>query len=215
MLLLIPRPDFSLLFLRISGSTNRVEECMGQDPEILRGRILARLRIRRMSRFSKTRRPKLRILMLDSTGLACSSRARKGCNGLSGGSLCRFPCCVRGCDRRLYRLSSRNPEAGWTLGDLPIYLFDLKLSSSVSSFASSSYPLQSLKDGTRCVRLVNLEILGSYGTVVLLQNPEMLLGPEGHFWSPEAALDPEIAFRTRRLSEDAEVDGEPVGSSRS
>ncbi|KAF3576672.1 hypothetical protein DY000_02031654 [Brassica cretica] len=51
---------------------------MGQDPGILRGRILARLRTRGMSRFSKTRRPKLRILMLVSTGLACSSRARKG-----------------------------------------------------------------------------------------------------------------------------------------
>nr|VDD08843.1 unnamed protein product [Brassica oleracea] len=46
---------------------------MGQDPGILRGRIFARLRTRGMSRFSKTRRPKLRILMLDSTGLACSS----------------------------------------------------------------------------------------------------------------------------------------------
>ncbi|KAF3604394.1 hypothetical protein F2Q69_00035658 [Brassica cretica] len=88
------RPDFSLRFLRLSGSTNRVEECMGQDPGILRGRILSRLRTKGMSRFSKTRRPKLRILMLDSTGLACSSRARKGCNGLSGGSSCRFPCCV-------------------------------------------------------------------------------------------------------------------------
>ncbi|KAH0903147.1 LOW QUALITY PROTEIN: hypothetical protein HID58_042650, partial [Brassica napus] len=273
------KPDFSLRFLRLSGSTNRVEECMGHDPRILRGRILARLRTRGMSR------PKLRILMLDSTGLACSSRARKGCNGLSGGSLCRFPCClltssqdctltfgrgdvqhiswtcclrravvsmpnkeggniwlnsaidswplstitaicpsevshhqcwddlascfhgtqrilgmlsqnleVRGCDRRLYRLSSRNPEAGWTLvkepiacmdlspgtlrifvrgpdgcvdlqGDLPVSLFDSKSSSSgrlsliarlfgaVSSFASSSYPLGSLKDGTRSVRL--------------------------------------------------------------
>ncbi|KAF3518078.1 hypothetical protein DY000_02060880 [Brassica cretica] len=32
----------------------------------------------------------------------------------------------------------------------------------------------------------------------------MLLGPEDRFWSPEAALDPEIAFRTRRLSEDPE-----------
>ncbi|KAF2595604.1 hypothetical protein F2Q68_00009756 [Brassica cretica] len=32
----------------------------------------------------------------------------------------------------------------------------------------------------------------------------MLLGPQGRFWSPEAALDPEIAFRTRRLSEDPE-----------
>ncbi|KAF3603659.1 hypothetical protein F2Q69_00035660 [Brassica cretica] len=43
----------------------------------------------------------------------------------------------------------------------------------------------------------------------------MLLGPEGRFWSPEAALDPEIAFRTRRLSEDPEVDGEPEGTRRS
>ncbi|KAF3582314.1 hypothetical protein DY000_02030679 [Brassica cretica] len=56
-------------------------------------------------------------------------------------------------------------------------------------------------------RRFNGRILGSNGTVVLLQNPEMLLGPEGRFQSPEAALDPEIAFRTRRLSEDPEVDG--------
>ncbi|KAL0745976.1 hypothetical protein Bca101_101508 [Brassica carinata] len=65
--------DFSLHFLRLYGSTNRVDECMGQDPRILRGRILARLRIRGMRRFNKTRRTKLRILMLDSTGLACAS----------------------------------------------------------------------------------------------------------------------------------------------
>ncbi|KAF3557392.1 hypothetical protein F2Q69_00013787 [Brassica cretica] len=56
-------------------------------------------------------------------------------------------------------------------------------------------------------RRFNGRILGSNGTVVLLQNPEMLLGPKGRFQSPEAALDPEIAFRTRRLSEDPEVDG--------
>ncbi|KAH0905966.1 hypothetical protein HID58_037793 [Brassica napus] len=35
-------------FLEVSGLMNRVEECMGQDPGILRGRILARLRIRGM-----------------------------------------------------------------------------------------------------------------------------------------------------------------------
>ncbi|WZY86808.1 hypothetical protein YC2023_033192 [Brassica napus] len=63
-------------------------------------------------------------------------------------------------------------------------------------------------------RRFNDRILGSNGTLVLLQNLEMLLGPEGRFWSPDAALDPEIAFRTRRLSEDPEVDGEPRGSSR-
>ncbi|KAH0862550.1 LOW QUALITY PROTEIN: hypothetical protein HID58_079761 [Brassica napus] len=44
--------DFSLHFLRPSGSMNRVEECMGQEPGILRGRILARLRIRGMRRSS-------------------------------------------------------------------------------------------------------------------------------------------------------------------
>ena len=63
-------------------------------------------------------------------------------------------------------------------------------------------------------RRFNGRILGSNGTVVLLQNPEMLLGLEGRFWSPEAALDPKIAFRNWRLSEDPEVDGEPGGSSR-
>ncbi|KAF2562735.1 hypothetical protein F2Q70_00016792 [Brassica cretica] len=116
---------------------------------------------------------------------------------------------VRGCDWRLYGLSSRNPEAGWTLVKEPVACMELspgtlRIFGAVSSFASSSYPLGSLKDGTRCVRLLNLGILGSYGTVVLLQNSEMLLGPQGRFWSPEAALDPEIAFRTRRLSEDPE-----------
>ncbi|KAF2584665.1 hypothetical protein F2Q70_00035898 [Brassica cretica] len=83
----------------------------------------------------------------------------------------------------LYRLSSRNPEAGWTLVKETVACMDLS-------------------PGT-------LRILGSNGTVVVLQNPEILLGPEGRFWSPEAALDPEIAFRTQRLSEDPEVDGEP------
>ncbi|KAF3520816.1 hypothetical protein DY000_02060390 [Brassica cretica] len=75
--------DFSLHFLRLSGSMNRVEEYMGQDPRILRGRILARLGIRGMRRFNKIWRPKLRILMLDPVGLACASRACKSCNGLS------------------------------------------------------------------------------------------------------------------------------------
>ncbi|KAF2596307.1 hypothetical protein F2Q68_00010490 [Brassica cretica] len=62
--------DFSLHFMRLSGSMNRVEECMGQDLGVfLRGRILVRLRIRGMRRFNKTRR----ILMLDSAGLACAT----------------------------------------------------------------------------------------------------------------------------------------------
>ncbi|KAF3578849.1 hypothetical protein DY000_02032114 [Brassica cretica] len=41
---------FSLHFWRLSGSMNHVEECMGQDPRILRGRILGRLRIKGMRR---------------------------------------------------------------------------------------------------------------------------------------------------------------------
>ncbi|KAF2577195.1 hypothetical protein F2Q68_00004635 [Brassica cretica] len=65
--------DFSFHFLRFSGSMNLVEECMGQDPGILRGRILARLRIRGMRRFNTTQRPKLRILMLDPVGLSSAS----------------------------------------------------------------------------------------------------------------------------------------------
>ncbi|KAF2583061.1 hypothetical protein F2Q68_00005397 [Brassica cretica] len=71
------RQDSSLHFWRLSGSMNRVEECMGQDPRILRGRILARLRIRGMRRFNKTRRPKMRILMLDYNSLAYASLACK------------------------------------------------------------------------------------------------------------------------------------------
>ena len=35
------------------------------------------------------------------------------------------------------------------------------------------------------------------------------MGPEGHFWSPEAALDPEVPIRTQRLSKDPEVVWEP------
>ncbi|KAF3502039.1 hypothetical protein F2Q69_00042345 [Brassica cretica] len=55
------------------ASANTPDACDAPDPGVLRGRILARLRIRRMRRFNKTRRPKLRILMLDSAGLACAS----------------------------------------------------------------------------------------------------------------------------------------------
>ncbi|KAG5400039.1 hypothetical protein IGI04_014646 [Brassica rapa subsp. trilocularis] len=150
-------PDFSFLFLRISGSTNRVEECMGQDPGILRARILARLRIRRMSRVTKTRRPKLRILMLDSTGLACSSRARKG----------SVASCV---------VPGLNLEAGWTLVKQPVACMDLgpgtlRLFGAVSSFASSRYSLGSLKDGTRCVRLLNLEFRDASHSTFRRQHP--------------------------------------------
>ncbi|KAF3579282.1 hypothetical protein DY000_02030970 [Brassica cretica] len=46
---------------------------LGLSSGNLRGRVLARLRIRGMRRFNKTRRPKLRILMLDPAGIACAS----------------------------------------------------------------------------------------------------------------------------------------------
>ncbi|KAF2574885.1 hypothetical protein F2Q70_00002920 [Brassica cretica] len=48
------------------------------------------------------------------------------------------------------------------------------------------------------IRGFNCWIMGSNETVVLFPNPEMLLGPKGRFWSLEAALDPEVTFRTRR-----------------
>ncbi|KAH0859655.1 LOW QUALITY PROTEIN: hypothetical protein HID58_087916 [Brassica napus] len=214
----------------LSDSTNRVEECMGQYPAILRGRILATLRIRRTKRLNMTPRPKLRILMLDFTGLACASRACKGFGAsclvsrsyldfwvegtfsmfvlVPGDNLVdswyrsRSPTaicpsevshhqcwddlasCFQGTQRILGMLAQnlevlryiflkpivREPDGCVDLqGDLSVYLFDLKSSSSgglsliarlfgaVYSFASSSYPLESLKDGTRCVKLVNLE----------------------------------------------------------
>ncbi|KAL0749734.1 hypothetical protein Bca101_031737 [Brassica carinata] len=126
--------DFSLHFLRLSSSMDRVDECMGPEPGILRGRILARLGIRGMRRFNKTRSPKLRILMLDSAGLACASWACKSCNGLSfrgdvrPQSMLGWPGIVLSWNpedpghalpksegtRRLNALSSQNPEAGWT-----------------------------------------------------------------------------------------------------
>ncbi|KAF3540496.1 hypothetical protein F2Q69_00023081 [Brassica cretica] len=49
------------------------EACAAPVPGILRGRILGRLRIRGMRMFNKTRKPKLKILMLDPDGLACAS----------------------------------------------------------------------------------------------------------------------------------------------
>ncbi|KAF3505587.1 hypothetical protein F2Q69_00005988 [Brassica cretica] len=55
------------------ASAHTPDACATYESGILRGIILARLRIRGMRRFNKTRRPKLRILMLDTAGLACAS----------------------------------------------------------------------------------------------------------------------------------------------
>ncbi|KAF3514156.1 hypothetical protein F2Q69_00006401 [Brassica cretica] len=65
-------------------------------------------------------------------------------------------------------------------------------------------------------RRFNSWILGSNETVVLFQNPEMLLGPEGRFWSPEAALDPEDleVVLNLEVARDPEVVWEPGGFSR-
>ncbi|KAH0910777.1 LOW QUALITY PROTEIN: hypothetical protein HID58_034098 [Brassica napus] len=73
---------------------------------------------------------------------------------------------VRGCDPRLYGLSSRNPEAGWTLVKELVACMDL-------SPGTLSYPFGSLKDGTRCFRLLNLEYRDAshstfrFGTLIL------------------------------------------------
>ncbi|KAH0898753.1 hypothetical protein HID58_048321, partial [Brassica napus] len=107
------KQDISLHFLRLSGSMNREEECMGQDPGILRGRILARLRIRGM----------IRVELLDMLFVSAPGGWLQ--------SMLGWPCVVlfwnmedhghvfpEGCmdfrpgTRRLDRLSSRNPEAG-------------------------------------------------------------------------------------------------------
>ncbi|KAF3530076.1 hypothetical protein DY000_02040900 [Brassica cretica] len=55
------------------ASAHTPDACASPDPRILRGRILARLRIKGMRRFNKTRRPKLGILMFVSTSRACAS----------------------------------------------------------------------------------------------------------------------------------------------
>ncbi|KAF2615530.1 hypothetical protein F2Q70_00011690 [Brassica cretica] len=110
---------------------------------------------------------------------------------------------------------SREPDGCVDLQrDLLVYLFD-------SKSPPSGRP-SLIGRSLLWTRGFNSWILGSNGTVVLFQNPEMLLGPEGHLWSPEAALDPEVTFRTRRLSKDPkrlhardpEVVWEPEGSSR-
>lgn len=64
--------DFNFHFLGILWLH---EQCgvYGPGPRISEKETLARLRIRRARRFSNTRRPKLRILMLDSAGIACTS----------------------------------------------------------------------------------------------------------------------------------------------
>ncbi|KAF2577196.1 hypothetical protein F2Q68_00004634 [Brassica cretica] len=104
--------------------------------------------------------------------------------------------------RRLDGLASWNSEVGFLEQCLP-------LSKPRSVFQCVvQLPLGRLTDGTRCVRF-NSCIMGSNGTVALFQDPEMLLGPEGRFWSPEAALDPEVTFRTRRFSKDPKVIWEP------
>ncbi|KAF3590493.1 hypothetical protein DY000_02021839 [Brassica cretica] len=107
------------------ASAHTPDACAAPDPGILRGRILARLRIRGIRRFNKTQRLKLRIFMLDSAGLACASCACKSCNGLSFRSrtLGHVVCGTQ----RLDGLSSWNPEAGWTFIMEPEGWMDFRL----------------------------------------------------------------------------------------
>ncbi|KAH0928990.1 LOW QUALITY PROTEIN: hypothetical protein HID58_014717 [Brassica napus] len=90
-----------------------------------------------------------------------------GTRRLDGRTLVKEPVTCMNLSPRTLRIFVRELDGCVDLqGDLPIYLFNSKSSSSgrmsliarlfgaVSSFASSSYPLGSLKDGTRCVRLV-------------------------------------------------------------
>ncbi|KAF3577354.1 hypothetical protein DY000_02033072 [Brassica cretica] len=98
----------------------------------------------------------------------------------------------------------QNPEDGWTVVKESVGCVDLQGDLLV-------YPFDSKSSSPGRLMLIPRWILGSNGTVKLLQNPEMLLGPEGHLWSPEAAPDPDVAFRTRRLSNDSKVVWEPGG----
>ncbi|WZZ61290.1 hypothetical protein YC2023_061397 [Brassica napus] len=111
--------------------------------------------------------------------------------------------CFHGTQRILGMLSQNLEEPGGRMDfrDLPVHLFDLK--------SYSSGRLSLIARSLLGTQRFNGRILGSNGTVVLLHNPEMLLGPEGRFWSPEAASDPEIAFRTRRSIGNPEVPLDP------
>ncbi|KAF3507023.1 hypothetical protein F2Q69_00005975 [Brassica cretica] len=124
--------------------------------------------------------------------------------------------------RLAYLMLLEEPDGRVDLqGDLLVYLFDSKSPPSgrlsliaryafwrsvflyqnlgASSSASSSYPWEDLP--------TEPDLLDPG----IERNPEMLLGFEGRFWSPEAALDPAVTFRTRRLSKDPEVIWEPRG----
>ncbi|KAF3508387.1 hypothetical protein F2Q69_00006049 [Brassica cretica] len=136
--------------------------------------------------------------------------------------------------RRLDGLSSWNPEAGWTcvleiggwLNFCPGRLTDR---TRCVRFVNLEYRDASHSTFRRWVTLeffprdsrpllwtwrFSIWILGLNGTVVLFRNPKILLGPEGHFWSPEATLDLEVTFRTWWLSKDPNVIWEPGGSFR-
>ncbi|WZZ60321.1 hypothetical protein YC2023_060428 [Brassica napus] len=78
----------------------------------------------------------------------------------------------------------RNPEAGWTV-------------------VKESVGFVDLQGDLLCLPLRGTPTL--WEDAKLLQNLEMLFGPEGHFWSPEAALDPKVPLRTQRFSKDPEV----------
>ncbi|KAF3579933.1 hypothetical protein DY000_02030782 [Brassica cretica] len=108
--------------------------------------------------------------------------------------------------RRLDGLSSRNPEAGWTIVGFLEQCLPLSKPGSVFRCVIQ-LPFGRLKYKTRCVRFVNLEYRdASHSTFRrwvtreifprdsrtwrCCWDPEVSLGSEGRFLSPEAALDP-------------------------
>ncbi|KAF2534008.1 hypothetical protein F2Q70_00029763 [Brassica cretica] len=175
---------------------NRVEECMGLDPEILRGRMLARLRISEMRRSNRTWRPKPRVFMLDFAGLACLLIAFKILDAPRGFDVVAVASCLVSA---LYRdfwqgtfgmfdlvlgdnlVDSWNPKVGWTfVRNLMVVL------TSKGTFSVFHYQ--------------NLGASSNASSTCRWEDLEMLLGPGGHFWCLEAALDPEVVFRTCKIN---------------
>ncbi|KAL0713156.1 hypothetical protein Bca4012_020134 [Brassica carinata] len=169
--------DSTLHFLRLSGSMNHVEECMGQDPGILRWRILAGLGIK------GTRRSSLLVsLML-----------------LEGGP---SACVVLISRDNLVDSWRRSRILGYELGgwmhfrsrtqrdcmDLLVYLVDLKspLSGRLSLIA-------------RLFVDFSQEIAGlSYGPGDPI-DPEVSLGPGDVVGTRRCSWDPEAVSEARRL----------------
>ncbi|KAF3604053.1 hypothetical protein F2Q69_00035063 [Brassica cretica] len=222
-------------------------ECMGHDPRILRGKILARVFVPvsllggTFSMFVSVPRDNLvdswyrsynqcwddlaslfhgtrRILGVLSQNLKVIRifvQEPDGCVDLQG-------------DPLVYLVDSKSPPSG-RLSLIARYAFwssvFLYLNLGASSNASSNYPWEDLKTEPDVLGLSHGpgdSIAGSWDRTELWYcirtrrccwDPEVSLGSEGRFWSLEAAVDSEVAFRAQRLSKDPEVVWEPGGRS--